>query len=515
MRKTSILKVTVGVTILVVICKMLGFVREALIANYYGATASTDAFFFAQGMPATIFPSICNSISTAFTTLYIENKQKNGDISSKQYSSKMIIATGVIGLLLSMLGVTLSSLLVPIFAPGFHEEQLKLAIHFTRLVMGAFFLTMFQYMLSAVLNANKLFYAAQIGYISHNIIVILLTILIGKQENMDLLTLSVIGGLFFSVIVLAFYSRKEILFSKDSFHFHGEIKTLLMLSLPIILGNGVIQINTIVDKALSSTLSDGSLSSLSYAGTIISVVNGVFIASLSTVLYPSFAEKAAKNEYDKMGEIGVRSSGLLSLVLLYVSLVTFVDARQIISIVFERGSFNSAAAQVTANVLACYAFVFPFSGIREILTRALFAIKDTRTPMVNSAIGVVINIICSIIFVKVFGIIGIALGTVVSNIIISGLLVQSVKVKITSFDATILLKSFLKQILAFMISLTIILMIKHLLAIQHPLISLIIDSCIVFITYIGLLYLFKSTELIYAGEHIRPLIAKILKKQED
>lgn len=499
-KKDSILKATLIVSILVIICKLLGFAREAIIAAYYGANAETDAFFFAQGMPASIFPSICNSISTAFTALYVKKKMDDKLTNGVRYASTMLGVTSIIGIGLSLLGVILAQWLVPIFAPGFKGEQLTLSIHLTRMIMGAFFLTMLQYMLSAILNSNKLFYAAQVANIANNIVVIVITVLVGKDHNIDILTVSVIVGLAINVFILviccrAFISLKMQFADNFTDTIKKDTKELIKLSLPIVLGNSVIQVNTIVDKALGSLLEEGSLSALTYAGTINAMVTGIFIMSLSTVLYPTLAEEAAIGNMGEFGKKTINSLGMLSILLMFLSFFVLVDSKQIISIIFERGSFDAQAAKITGIVLAAYSFLYVFSGIREVLTRALFAIKDTKTPMLNSAVGVCFNILFSITLVKVIGIAGIAIGTVLSNLIISALLIRSVRRKIPEMNLQPFIISVLKQIVAGIVMLGALYGIRTLLPSINVYLSFLIDVIIGFSVYCIILYVLGCNEL--------------------
>ncbi len=194
--------------------------------------------------------------------------------------------------------------------------------------------------------------------------------------------------------------------------------------------NSIIQINNIVDKILGSTLEAGSLSALSYAGSLNSIVTSILISALSTVLYPIMTEEAAKGNLKRLGELLSENLQSLTFILIPISCIAVISRQNIVSIVFERGSFDSNSTRITAIVLACYAPYYAFSGMREVLNRGFFALQDTKTPMINGAIGVGCNVIFSIIFVRFFGIAGIALGTTLANAIISGLLLYSTHKKI-------------------------------------------------------------------------------------
>ncbi len=419
-----LLRTTAGISVIILLGKLLGFAREALIAGLYGATEKTDAFFFAQNMPGMIFPSVCNSISTAFISLYAAKLVRESGEDADRYASRMLLASMLLGLVLSCLGAALSPLLVPLFAPGFSGGQLTLAVALTRLTMGAFVLTMLQYMLSAILNSKKRFLGSQAAVLLYSGTVICVTALLGGGRRMETLTLVVILGHLVQAAALALCCRSCFRPTFRLTPFHRDTACLFRLSLPVLLGNAAYQINTIVDQALGSLLPEGSLSALSYSHTLTYLVTSVCIAALSTVLYPTLTADTAKGDLRGYGERLQQSlSGLCGL-LIPVSLITLFHARDIVTIVYARGSFNQTAVDYTGAALAGYALMFVGTGVREILTRAFYARQDTRTPMVNTLISIGCNVVLSILLVRRLGLTGIALGTTFSSAIAACLLLR-------------------------------------------------------------------------------------------
>ena len=510
MGKKSIVKSTVMVSIFVILCKLLGFAREAIIAALYGANASTDAFFFAQGMPGSIFPSVCNSISTAFTSLYVSKKITSKKEDSDAYASKMIVFAVTIGICLSLIGVFLSPIIVPVFSPGFSGDQKTLAIELTRITMGAFFLIMIQYMVNSVLQSNQKFLSTQIGNIMYNIVVVVLTIVFGSSKDMHLLSWIVVGGLACNVLVITVSSRKVIRFKYTPGIWNVETRELVKLALPIILGNSVVQLNNIVDKALASGLSEGSISSLNYANTINVLVISVFITSLSTVLYPSLAEKVSTdaNEFVHSTQ---NTIVILTAILVPISSLLILDSNSIISIVFERGSFNKNAVVSTASVLMYYSPYLIFSGAREVLTRAFFAKKDTKTPMINSAIGVGLNIVFSVMLVRIIGLRGLAAGTTLSSIIITLLLVRAFHKIENTFETKSILLELIKELVSGTISIIILLIVHTFTEINNIFIGVIFDGLLMMSLYSVMMIILKSV----AAKLFISYISKRVKKLKE
>lgn len=440
-KRRSLLHATLWVSVLALVGKILGFGREALIAAFYGATAETDAFFFAQSMPNMIFPAVSGSISTALTSLYVKRLTEQGEAAGDRYASRMLTATTLLGCFLSLLGILLSPLLVPLFAPGFTGAQQTLAIRLTRLTMAGFSLYFLHYILGAILNSKKMFISSQSSALAYNAAIIVVILLFGRGRSMEFLTLTVVFGTTIQVLGMLLCCHGHFHYTGRLNPFHQETTELLRLALPILLGNSVLQLNTIVDKALSSLLPDGSLSALTYGNSLYSLVIGVFVTSLSTVLYPSLTSMAASRNEKQYGSILLQALNGLLLLLIPISCITLLTADDIVTAVYARGSFDRTAVTYTALVLSCYAPQFVFSGIQEVLTRGFFAIQDTKTPAKISAIGVGCNIVFSLLFVRVLGIAGIALGTTVSALVSACLLLRKAHRKIP----TLRLSAFFRQ----------------------------------------------------------------------
>ncbi len=449
-KKSSILTATIAVSALAIIGKVLGFGREAIIAALFGATAETDAFFFAQSMPSMIFPAISYSIGIAFTSLYVKKRTENIE-AGDYYASRIVSTVSLMGLILSAFGALIAPVIVPVFAPGFTGEQLTLSAQLTRLTMGGFFFTMLTYLLTAILNSQKIFIKTQIAAFTYDIVVVIGTLFIGKEGTMNSLTLIVVFAMLMQTVVLAVFLYKHFCFTPLLNPFHHDSKELILLSAPILLGNSITQINNIVDKMLASTLQEGTVSALSYARSLNSIVISVFVTSLSTVLYPTLTSNAANDNMHKFANNLIQSLKGLTFVLVPVCCITLFEASDVVKVVYGRGKFNEMAISATATVLAFYAPGFLFIGIREVLSRGFFAIQNSKVPARNSAIGVISNIVLSLILVRFMGVGGIALGTSVAALITAVLLMISVHKMIPEVNFKAFLNPFCFQLLGGML----------------------------------------------------------------
>ena len=445
---TGIFKNTVLVVAVVLASKCLGLLRETFVAALYGATAETDAFFFAQSMPGTIFPSVCNGISTAFVSLYVMRLTEKGEEDADRYASRTLLFALFLGIILSAVGAMLSSILVPLLAPGFSGDQRLLAIELTQLTMGSFFLFMLQYMLTAILNSKSFFVGSQIAALFYSGTIAVVLLVVGSGKSMEWLTLLTIFANLSQLIALVFCCWGHFHFSPIQKPAWQENRQLLHLTIPILLGNSVVQIHTIVDKALGSLLPDGSLSALSYGNTLGNLVVNVLVVSLTTVLYPNLTREAVEGDSGNYGRILTKSMSGLTALMIPITCVTLLCAKDVVEIVYGRGSFDLSAVENTSLVLVCYAPMFVFCAVREVLTRAYFAVQDTKTPMINSAISVSCNVVLSLALTPWLGIVGITLGTSISTLLTALLLLRSIRRKLPQLRMTTFYENIRNQLLA-------------------------------------------------------------------
>ena len=347
------------------------------------------------------------------------------------------------------------------------------------------------------LTYSKGFYlGAQIAGLLYNAMIISITAVLGSGQSMFFLMMTVVGGMIIQVATLCVFCRGHMHFSpRDLSPFHRDIKQLFYQALPILLGNSVVQLNNIVDKALGSTLVDGALSALSYAGSLNIMVTDVFIISLSTVLFPTLTRDAASGDTAHYSDTLLQSLSGLSLLLVPISCITVLDARTIVEIVYGRGNFQQESIALTGLALACYAPRFVFAGIREILTRAFFALQDTKTPMIISAIGVGCNILFSILLIRRLGMAGIALGTVVSVFVIAVLLLWKAHVRLSMLPLRVFFLSLAKQLAAGAVLVLALVQFQNLTQSFTPLLRFAADTTTGLIAYAAVALLLREKQI--------------------
>lgn len=224
------------------------------------------------------------------------------------------------------------------------------------------------------------------------------------------------------------YKYKFLLDIKDK-----HIKTMVYIASPVIIGVSVNQINTLVDRTMGSRLAEGGISALNYATMINGFVYGIFVVSISTVMYPMISKMASENNIIGLKKAILDSMGAINLLVIPATVGAMIFAEPIVRLLFGRGAFNVNAIAMTSQGLFFYSIGMVAYGMREVVSRTFYALQDTKTPMINGTIAMVINVALNILLSKVLGIGGLALATSISSIICTGLVFISLRKKIGAF----------------------------------------------------------------------------------
>lgn len=446
---SKVAKAAAGLMIATLFSKMLGFGRELALATAYGASSYSDAFLVSLNIPTVIFSVIGTSLGTAFIPLYWEIHKSKGEDGALTFTNNVLNVVVSICILFSVLGIIFAETLVKIFAFGFEPETFKTAVFYTRIMLSGLGFLGMNYMMSAFLQVKENFVIPGLMAIPYNIILIA-TILISAKINPDLLAVGALIGLSSQVLFQLPFALKNGFRFKFTYNLKDEyLKKMIWLVLPVLAGVAVNQVNAIVDKSLASTLVEGSISALNYGNRLIQFVLGLFIVSISTVIYPLLAKLSNEKDTEKFNNTIATSINTVILLVIPVTVGAIVLSTPIVKLLFERGAFDPKATQMTVSALICYSIGILGFGLRDILGKVFYSLQDTRTPMTNGAMCMVLNIAMNITFIKVFnfGHSGLALATSISSIICILLLLANLYKKIGDFGIKRILITFTKVLL--------------------------------------------------------------------
>ncbi|MGL5312680.1 MAG: murein biosynthesis integral membrane protein MurJ, partial [Peptostreptococcaceae bacterium] len=450
---SKVAKAAVGLMAATLLAKILGFGRELALASVYGASGVSDAFLVAMNIPAVIFQAIGTSLGTAFIPLYYEVNSNKGDKDANLYTNNILNIVVIICIILSIFGAIFTEQVVKVFAMGFEGETLKLAVYYTRvLILGLAFLGI-SYIMMAFLQVKEKFVIAGLMPIPYNILIIT-SIFLSSTINPNILPWGTLFGLSLQFVFLYPFARQKGFRYKPYVNISDEyVKKMLWLIMPVLIGVAVNQINTIVDRTIASTLVEGSISALNYATKLNQFVMGMFIVSISSVVYPMLSKLSTQNNKEKFNETISKSVNTVTLLVIPISAGAIVLAEPIVRLLFQRGEFDERATYMTAISLTFYSIGMIGYGLRDILGKVFYSLQDTRTPMINGVIAMVLNITLNILFVKFTNmqIAGLAFATSISALVTIILLFINLKIKIGNFGGKQIISVMIKSIFSALI----------------------------------------------------------------
>jgi putative peptidoglycan lipid II flippase len=400
--------------------RIMGFLRDMVVARSFGAGMMTDAFFVAFRIPNMLRRflaegSLVISIIPVFTEyITLRTKEETNTLARITFSFFFIVLAVV-----SVLGIVFSPLIVRIIAPGFipNPEKLNLAILLNQIMFPYLFFVGLVALSMGILNSYKHFFAPSFAPVFLNLSMIISVMVFSSYFTPPIVALAlgvIAGGVLQVLFQIPFLKNKGITFG-FTFHFsHPALKRIGALMLPTAFGATVYQINIFIATFLASLLPVGSISYLYYADRMVEFPLGVFGIALGDVVLPFMSVQAAKKDYESLKST-LSYALRLMLFIIFPCMVGLIVLRvPILSLLFQRGEFSYQDTLMTAQALLFYTLgLWAFAGVR-IVVSTFYSLQDTKTPVKIAALAVVINIIVSLFLMGPLKHGGLAFATSVS-----------------------------------------------------------------------------------------------------
>ncbi len=433
--------------------RIFGFIRDVVVAWFFGAGLSSDAFFVAFRIPNLLRRLFAEgSLSVAFIPVFTEYLEKRGkdDAFELAGAAVRLLAAGLV--VITILGILLAPLIIRVIAPGFIDspEKLSLTVLLTRLMFPYIFFIGMVALAMGILNSLGHFAAPALAPVFLNLAIIGSVFFISPYMPDPVTGLAVgvlIGGFLQLALQIPFLIKKGFYFWHKVKILHPGLKRIGGLMLPTIFGAAVYQINILVGTLLASLLAEGSVSYLYYADRLVQFPLGIFAIATATAVLPSLSRQAAVNDLLAVKDTFSYAMKLVFFITVPATVGLIVLREPIVALLFKRGAFNQAASRLTAYALLYYAIgLWAFSAVR-IVVSTFYALQDTRTPVRTAVISVFANILLSIILMRPLGHGGLALSTSLASMLNLGLLVHALKAKLGGLEWKSLSQSVIKTVI--------------------------------------------------------------------
>ncbi|MCH6553211.1 MAG: murein biosynthesis integral membrane protein MurJ [Acidobacteria bacterium] len=412
----QILRSTRLVTLVTLLSRVLGYVRDLLIAILLGTTLAADAFVIAFRIPNLLRRLMAEGAMTgAFIPVFTSWRIERPEAESWEFARRMFWALATVGLGVTLVGIIAAPWLVRAFTAFSPDpQQWSLAVLLTRITFPYCVLIALTALAGAILNSLRVFGLPASVPIYLNLAIIAGAVTAWRMELAEpalaLATGVVLGGVLQLAVQLPALARRGMRFGVKVDFRHPGIRRVARLMLPAFAGVGIYQINVLVSTMFASR-SEGWISALYYADRVMELALGVYAISVATVVLPVMAQQAAEKKLDDMrGTLGfaLRNVGFI-VVPAAVGLMVLRDP--IVRVLFQHSAFEATSAELTSWALLFYALGLPAIAAVRLVVPAFYAVQDTVTPVRVAALSLGVNIVFCFLLVGPLRQGGLALAT--------------------------------------------------------------------------------------------------------
>lgn len=485
--------------------KVIGFVREILMANYYGASYVVDAYTVSQSIPTMIFAGVLGAVATAFMPLFSKKNEEEGEIQANLFTSQTINILFIISAISSLVGILFSDQLVMIFASGFEGETANLASFYVKVTFSFTLFSTVGNIMDAYLKYKGSFLSQTVASYSISGFT-LLFIVISHYTSPYVMIFGLLVGNAVRAIAIWILAKGKGYKHKFNFKVTNTVKQIFILALPVFFGTTVGQIKLFINKTLATRLPEGSASAINYSDLLVQLIVGITATIIATILYPKMSQAFANKDFPRYTTLYNSGISIILMITLPICLGALVYSYDIIQVIYERGAFDSAATDLTYKAFFYYSLGLIFASLNGFQVQTFYSMHNTKTPLINSVITVIIGIVASLILVNFMAHSGLALSTTISWTVNSILLLWGIQTKTDIKLDKALPKKLGKLFIASVISVGISWIFNYFVggAIWMPrMLLLFLTICIAVGVYLILLKVFKVEELVHIKEIFR------------
>jgi putative peptidoglycan lipid II flippase len=506
--KVKVAKAAGVVGLATMLSRIFGYIRDMVVANFFGAGLATDAFFVAFRIPNLLRRllgegSLTISFIPVFTE-YLKNRSKEEalDLANVSFTILSIILVAV-----SMAGILLSPAIVTVMAPGWYTsapDKFALTVLLNRIMFPYIFFISLVALCMGILNSLRHFATPALSPVILNLSMIGATIILKDFFAEPIIALAVgvmLGGVLQLAVQFPFLMRMGVKIRPDFNFGHPGVRRVGLLMLPAIFGSAVYQINIFISTLLASFLPEGSVSFLYYADRVVELPLGVFAIAIGTAALPSFSEQVSKGNFGELKKTLSFSLRLMLFITIPASIALIVLREPIVSVLFQRGEFDHRSTILTAQALLCYTVgLWAFSTVRVVVA-AFYALQDTKTPVRIAIIALIVNTALSAALMFPLKHNGLALATSIASAVNVTILFILLSRRIGWFLDRTFYHSILKVFLSSIVMAVIIVLADRFFAwdlsgsFRERLIALSVAIAVGMAAFIASSYLVKSSEL--------------------
>lgn len=396
-----IFKITILIAFFSFLSKLLGVLRESVIANKFGASGATDAYLVAFTAPNLLFFIISGALAAVTVPVFIDYSARGEKQEAWKVFNTVFNAVTLVFILIAAAGMVFSPFIVKLIAPKLPEQTANLAAGLAWVMFPLLLFAGWASLFAGLLNANNVFGIPAFSNVLNNAVIILGALTLGSFYGIHGLAVgTVIASAAMALIQVPALVRAGYRYRPALDLGHPGVKQVFSLILPAAAGLTVNQAYILIERIFASGMSEGSISALNYANKLVQYPVGLFVVSLGTAVFPTLTKLAVAGEREEYSAVLIKLIKILVLGIVPASIGLMVLRYPIVSLLYQSGEFDQRATEITAAALLFYSVGLTGQAANVILTKAFFSLQDTRTPVKITLATVLVNLGLSLVLIR-------------------------------------------------------------------------------------------------------------------
>lgn len=443
----TLLKSAVFIMIITLVGRVMGLVRNIFVNYQFGTTTESSAYFLAFTIPSAIFAFVPGALNAIFIPslkkLVIDGKREE----AKQLTQKLLTLTLLLSLIICIIGWIWAEPIISFIAPESSEELKILAAHLLRWMLPSILFIMLIGVFSSTLNVHNSFVLPNVGTIINSLILIAVLFIFVPVLGIYALALGTTLGFAGAALIMLpkVYLEKYTL--RPNWHWNDpELKKIGERFLPIMLGSFITSINEFIEKFLVSGYGDDKIAVLVNAKTIYQVPMAVFVTAFAMPLFPLLVEYLRHKDLENTKATIEKGLSYLLILMIPTTVGICLLSQELVSVLYQRGKFDQTSTELTAFALLFFTLGLYPLAVRDLLTRAFYALENTVIPVLAGILQILMYVVGSYLFMPLLGYAAAAMGWTVGaicNVILLWIILQR---KIGNFVSRFFMMTALKAL---------------------------------------------------------------------
>ncbi|MEO8286213.1 MAG: murein biosynthesis integral membrane protein MurJ [Chloroflexota bacterium] len=391
--------------------------RELIVASTFGTGDAVDAFLIAFLLPTFLMNVIAGSMSSVFIPAYVRVREAEGHVQAQRLFSSITLLSACLLVTLALLLAVAGPFLLPLLGSGFGPAKLLLTQQLFYVLLPGIVLYGMVSIWGAVLNASERF--ALVAFTPALVpLTVIVLLLVGRPWGITAMAVGTLAGYVVQMVVLGMALRRNGMSIMPRWDgTHPAVKQVVSQYLPMAGGAVLMSSTLLVDQSLAATLGSGSVAALGYGNKIVVLVLALGATAVRTAVLPYFSGMVARGEWPAVRHTLRTYIGLILLAALPLAIVLALFAEPMVQLLFQRGAFTAENTALVSRVQSMYALQIPFYILASLVTPLISSLRENRVLLWSAAISLSLDIGLDLLFMRLFGVAGIALSTSVIYIV--------------------------------------------------------------------------------------------------